>query len=209
MGIGIWTGKGVHVTDRPDFETIDRIAGAATVEESKLAEAVTSAGEDTNGLHLLVNHYGPSADWRVLGYIALALSRLAWQRGTGDERFPSVLSDFMATVRTRYHPGTLISTLNALHGLCVTETIELQHGPRRRIGEFLLRCLNHPDSGVRTSAVEVLCHLWDGGVLATLLAEDTTSGLRRRLADMAAREEDDLLKDDLKSLDGFWMEAGR
>ena len=78
--------------DRPDFEKIDRIVGAATVEESKLADAVTSAGEDTDGLSLLVNHYGPTADWRVLGYIALALSRVAWQRGTGDERLPSVLS---------------------------------------------------------------------------------------------------------------------
>lgn len=192
--------------DGPDFERIDRVAGAATVEESQLADVVTSAGEDTNGLRLLVNHYGRSANWRILGYIALALSRVAWQRGSGDERFVSVLSDFMATVRTRYHPGTLVSTLNALQGLYVNNAFDPEHGPLNHLGEFLQACLNHPDVSVRTNAVEVLCHLWDGGVLATLLTDDATSGLRRRLADMAAREQDDLLKDDLTSLEALWME---
>lgn len=192
--------------DQPDFERIDRIAGAPTVEESKLAVAVTAAGEDTNGLSLLVNHYGPSTEWRVLGYIALALSRVAWQQGTGDGRFASVLSEFMATVRTRYHPGTLISTLNALQGLSLNEAFDPHHGRLHHLGQFFEACLNHPDVGVRTTAVEVLCHLWDGGVLANLIVEDATSGLRRRLADMAGKEEDEFLKGDLKSLEGFWME---
>ena len=113
----------------------------------------------------------------------------------------------MATVRTRYHPGTLVSTLNALQGLSVNEAFDRQHGPLHHLGEFLQACLNHPDAGVRTNAVDVLCHLWDDGVLATLLAEDVTSGLRGRLAEMAAREGDDLLKDHLKGLEGFWMES--
>lgn len=153
------------MTDRPDFERIGQIIDAATVDESELADVVSAAGNSLDNLRLLVNHFASAAHWRVLGYIALAMSRIAWQRGAADDRLAAVLSDFMATARTTYHPGTLISTLNALQGLVVNWSPARQHKLLHNLSEFVLACLNHPDLSVRSNAVAVLCQLWEAGLL--------------------------------------------
>lgn len=191
----------------PELEAIDLVAGAASVDESKLAEAIIAVGSDALGLRRLTEKYGPAADWRILGYIALAFSRVAWQRTTGREQLSTVLFDFMATVRTRYHPGTLISTLNALHGLSATDAIGAPDPLPRHLGGFLLTCLNHPDATVRTNAVDVMCHLWTDRSLMRLLPYDDAVMLRRRIAGMAANQSDDLIEADLRCLEGFWRTA--
>ncbi len=191
----------------PRLAEIDEILAKRFLDESRLAELVISIGSEPDGPHLLVRRYGPKKDVRVLGYVALALSRSAWSAAPSDN-LHAVLDDLVGAVRGTSHQGTIVSTLNALQAFNTRDSLEPSE-PRQQelLSAFLVECVNDSDIIVRSAALDLLVHLWEDGTLTRLLSRSAATPLRRSLRDLAVDDAESDLNGDLEAMKGFWEQS--
>lgn len=175
-------------------------------DESRLADLVISIGADTDGLRNLLERYGRTHDERVLGYVALALSRSAWRAKPEDsEALKSIVLDLAVAVSGMLHSGTLISIVNSVQGLHASGFLHsVGSDAVARLAALFAQCIESADSSVQVAALDVLGHLWSDGALRGLLLGPSYESLRASLAELAAKAPGDDLGRDLESLRGFW-----
>jgi hypothetical protein len=173
---------------------------------ARIYDLMAAIGEDLGGLSLLVARHGSSDSPIVRTYVAMALSRAAWESEQTEPALCDLVYSFIEMAGHRDDAGMLSTICNALKGLHAHDqpTVTATHR-RQELGEFLLHCLGQGDFMVISACVDLVGDFWCNGELDQLLTPSAIVAIQDRLARLAAEDRDEL-RNELAELREFWAE---
>lgn len=198
----------------PRLDELEALANDPETDGGDLADLAEEIGSSIDGLRVLLDgldRLGRSANPFLLGYVAFPFAKAPWDWEGPGEELNDVVLEFVQRAGQTNDSATLggcCAALLALHAMGFLKP--RSEGDRPMLGQFLLRCLDHPNWETRHDVLNLLHHLHADADLEDLLPATAIAALKQRLGEVAASDGGrfESLAAFLASLEGFYRDEG-